>query len=1288
MSDILPLDLTGMLASNAVVEERTLTADNRVIILQKGSFYVDSVVITNLISQVRLTKETDYKLVEVDAHAQRMAEGHGICRCVYIPDKTITSVRIEYQAVGGAYQFQGSELANMVDAYINSADVRIVGLPDQYIPTAHINHINNFNKLGSLKAPLARIITAVKSGKSEPTKAALLAYIEALGTNLSAELNAQIADIREDLTFLQNRNDFRDGRYYINSSPINPSDKKGGVWTLEQNVMLYGAMSEDDVGTWENIKAGSGLTAMLKHLWRRDDAGTSIVYDLQASTNNADEGDTIFFTVHVDGLPTGSLVPYRISNVDSNDLSGTPVVGNFVLDANGDAQIAVDILEDRLSEGQETLKLTLVNSPATYVNVTINDTSQTPTYNVWFSSDAAGTKVITSINEGISFYIQLSGTALQQGERVYLLTDGSSTSVNDFTTSLPLYLDYHDGKASALVTIADDHTTEGNEVLSISVCTANNISTRVARANLTILDTSIAATYTAKFATTGALTAPAITQINEGNIAYLVITGTNLVEGTILFLDYSGTVDNADFMAARVSTVTITNGGAIVPYSIANDLRTEGNETLGVTIRQGSLIVASATLTVLDTSITQGFDVWFSTNSAGTDKITGTSEGQTIYLIIRSTGVANGTIYNLTYGTGTDANDFIGTRPTSVTINNNAAYIQYVIANDRLSEGTEIFSVSLEIGTRPTGTITISDTSASPVISSKWSSNANGTDVITSTPEGRTVYLILNVQNMVADEVINLTYSGTAAASDFTVTRPTTATVTTVNGALGAAVPITISNDYIEEGTETLYVTSTFTNAVNTSGRLDILDTSIPVKLSLTATDAQGNIVTSINPGDTITYKIQDVTKMLASDATIYVSILNSNGGTDPLISALYMTTSPPATITLTNWTATFTVVMKDTVPATASRLTVGIGTSADIAKTNDGSNANGVNGVGNLVSLPVNLPGFTAYFTSTLTGSAATNIAADSAVYYVVKSSVVKDGSKWPVKVNIDGLLSTVSNGYVTTDTPTEITFSGGMGYVRVYPKDYAFGIAKPANGLVYDPLTNTTYVAAAASVTIDPPTYTSIPITAAVVKAMGGTTSTDVYNSTNIDVVRAVDLWNYFKAYTGRSPAANESILFSVSSTVAVVGTTSAPAINVGGTNAAWTSANVLKLNSDGLILGMGGMGYTPYGTENPNGGIAISNTGTVVLNVYKSTSSIISGGGGGGGGQGNRTPYLGGGGAPYGYNKSISGDQWKATLTTGHVGTGGSYRGGDPGNGGQGGNAGSAGLTTSGNVIISSI
>ncbi len=764
-----------------------------------------------------------------------------------------------------------------------------------------------------------------------------------------------------------------------------------------------------------------------------------------------------------------------------------------------------------------------------------------------------------------------------------------------------------------------------------------------------------------------------------------------MVEGTILFLDYSGTVDNDDFMAARVSTTTITNGGAIVPYSIANDLRTEGNETLGVTIRQGSLIVASASLTVLDTSITQGFDVWFSTNSAGTDKITGTSEGQTIYLIIRSTGVANGTVYNLTYGTGTDANDFTGTRPTTVTINNNAAYIQYVIANDRLSEGTEIFSVSLEIGTRPTGTITISDTSASPVISSKWSSNVNGTDVITSTPEGRTVYLILNVQNMVAGEVINLAYSGTASASDFTTTRPTTATVTTVNGALGAAVPITISNDYIEEGTETLYVTSTFTNAANTSGRLDILDTSVPVKLSLVATDSSGNVVTSVNPGDTITYKIQDVTKMLASDATIYVSMLNGNGGTDPLLTALYLTTPPPATVAMTNWTASFTVVVKDTVPATASRFTVGIGTSADIARTNDGSSANGTSGVGNLVSLPVNLPAFTAYFSSTIDGTAAANVTAESAVYYIVKSTLAKDGSKWPIKVNIGGSLATIANGYVTVDTPTEITFSGGVGYVRVYLKDYAFGSDKTMDGLVYEPLVGDTYSASAASITVNPPLYTTIPITAAVVKAMGGTTSTDVYNSANIDVVRAVNLWNYFKAYTGRNPSTDESIMFSVSSTVAVVGTTTAPAITMGGTEALWSGQNIVQMRCDGLIFGMGGTGYwTGLSSPRPstNGYAAVTNNTNTALTILRSSTGWISGGGGGGGSKYGFSP--GGGGAPYGTN--AYNNQYPATLTKGNAGsdTSGAYAGGDVGMPGKGSPVRTAGATTSGtgHIIITDV
>lgn len=1231
MSDILLLDVAGQLPANLIEEDVVIGAEGRVFPLKRGSFFSSSVVITNLLTNTTLTKETDYKLVEIDVDAQRMSPGNEICRYVYIPKTNITNVRIRYRAIGGVFQFNGNDLSERIREYLEGTGAqKIVGLPDQYNPTRHTQNINDFFKLGKLDTAIERIENAVRAGRSDSTMESLLSFIEALGNEVNRQSQTQITDLQEQLTYLKARNDFRNGRYYLTGSDVNPASDKGGTWQQDQNILLYGAQSAADVGQLENVGIqNDDYIASLRKFWRRDDNGTIVNYNLSASANIVNEGDIVYFNLSVDGLPPGSIIPYRISGVDASDV-GTPLTGAMVLSPTGTAQVTVHVVADRKTEGSEVMRFTLTNAPTNYVNVTVNDTSLSPVYQLFFSNDLAGNNQTSSVSEGGQFYIQLRGTNVQQGERIYLLTDGSTTNSSDWVTgTMPTYLDYDaDGRASALVQVRADLTTEGNELLVLNGCTTNSIATKVITNTLTVLDTSRSSVYRSRFVSNADGTGTALTQISEGSVIYLIVDGDDLVEGTILNLNYTGQANASDFVGTRPITATIVNGKAIVQYSIRADLVTEGNEVFGVEIRSGSNVVTSATITILDTSINQSFDLYFSSTSTGADRIDSSIEGQTVYLTIRTVGVPNGTRYPLTYE-GLSAVDFNPSPPTELVVNNNMGYVQIGIAADQLTEGTEILTVRLGGGTNVSTSLTIWDTSITAVISTRWSNRADGGDTITTTPEGRTIYLTGTTQGIQVGDTVNVAWDGTANASDFLDPLPTTATIDLINGSDGFSIPIRVKADGLVEGSESLGVVVSYLGVNNRAPTLTILDTSYPPNLTVRIVSG----ITSAVTGDTWAYQIEDLNKQLAPDAMVYINYSNLYpGATLPILQSNYFINTPPIQIQLNNWVATIDVRLRDMLPPTTDTIfPFNVGTSREIADTTTGP---GTDGFGNSISITVRKPVLTSYFALSPTGDALdvdAEIPANSALYYVVKCSVAKNGSSWAINPRLDNKPATVANGYVTQDVAINLTMTNGAGYVRYHLTELGFPGNRYLWAECYDSVvTNGQYTSREGWVNR---AETRVSLTTSISEYV-------TYFGRTYARLSGFNTWDYFVSVKGRVPSPNEIITFVNSGNNAIMSNwTNVPALHW---DSRWDQLAFdyqVKLENSGMIVGMGGDGGGSYSNSfvsQPKPGANGLQNDSVNIQVWVVNSGVIAGGGGGGGSAGDSgSPGIisGGAGAPYG-------------------------------------------------------
>ena len=158
------------------------------------------------------------------------------------------------------------------------------------------------------------------------------------------------------------------------------------------------------------------------------DANTP-TYTLSSDKTTVDEGTTVTLSLNTSNVPNGTAVPYTITGIIASDISNSPLTGNFIINANGQASLTLTVAGDLTTEGAEALTLALNNGLAS-VAVTINDTSNSgstysydPEWYAEFSSNswlqgipkataiAIGTGINTAYYAGNGEYANALGNA-------------------------------------------------------------------------------------------------------------------------------------------------------------------------------------------------------------------------------------------------------------------------------------------------------------------------------------------------------------------------------------------------------------------------------------------------------------------------------------------------------------------------------------------------------------------------------------------------------------------------------------------------------------------------------------------------------------------------------------------------------------------------------------------------------------------------------------------------------------------------------------------------------------
>jgi hypothetical protein len=303
------------------------------------------------------------------------------------------------------------------------------------------------------------------------------------------------------------------------------------------------------------------------------------VYTLTANKEFVGEGGDFEITLVANHVTQGTVIPYVISGVTSDDIDGVPLYGQFVLSAPTYAgytdSLTITVTQDLKKDGTEFVTLTLLDVfPARSISVKVNDTFSIPIYNLAPNVTLAG--------EGDVVRFTLSADFVPNGtQQSYTITGVTSDDiVESLTGSIVLInsVGYQD------ITIVRDVSTEGPETMIMAVSGANVFVTN----SVVISDTSIDPTYRLSANTN---------IVNEGSLIKFFVNTTNVPNWSTIPYTITG-INPADLTVPTVGSFTVQNNYAEAIVGIAADKSTEGPEIL-VMYLQGPVIAGN----VLNTSV-------------------------------------------------------------------------------------------------------------------------------------------------------------------------------------------------------------------------------------------------------------------------------------------------------------------------------------------------------------------------------------------------------------------------------------------------------------------------------------------------------------------------------------------------------------------------------------------------------------------------------------------------------------------------------------------------------------
>lgn len=381
------------------------------------------------------------------------------------------------------------------------------------------------------------------------------------------------------------------------------------------------------------------------------------------SVNALDEGQSAFIVFLSNTIADSTALSLVYGGTaDSNDFEA-PLPANMTVEGGGFFH-RFTVKEDRVTEGDQTLTISL-QDPSTSIELatyklTIKDTSVSPTYQVFFSSDQAGVTTLTSFSEGALVYMQFrSNDAISISTHaidVFIGGQRATLANGDVTGVPPASITLVNGRAFTPLLLRADERTEGDEIVTVSLRQLPTVNSPVvATASASLVDNSRDPIWSVLFSLEEATNVD-ISEgvVFEGQTIYLVMNTQNVSVGTYFWLNYTQgltqVADEAD--VANLPDFLVTTGDrTVVPFTLLEDWTIENNgvaERLVVNIYRDSARankILTTWVTVVDPLITARF----SGQSNGVGSISQVNEGNIAYLMVNGTNVDPSSVWQVLY---------------------------------------------------------------------------------------------------------------------------------------------------------------------------------------------------------------------------------------------------------------------------------------------------------------------------------------------------------------------------------------------------------------------------------------------------------------------------------------------------------------------------------------------------------------------------------------------------------------------------------------------------------------
>ena len=678
------------------------------------------------------------------------------------------------------------------------------------------------------------------------------------------------------------------------------------------------------------------------------------------------------FAVRLDGGQSADrdiTVTYTVAGTATNGTDYVTIATTATISAGTTSTtIAVDVLDDTLSECDETVILTLtatscgdLNGASTNATVTLTETTPAITL---VASDSSASEPAGG-NDG-AFAISLpAGQTAERDITVTFSISGTATNGTDYTTiATTAIISAGTNSTTIAVTVSDDLLAECDETVTLTLTTASCGSVSAATATVTITETNPVISLVAS---DDAGAEPAGT--DDGEFVVRLEGGQSAQRNITVNYTISGTATNSTDYATIAASATINAGtsSTTIAVDVSDDTVAECDETVVLTVTSVSCGVVSGGSSIATVTIGEP-DPSISLSATDADANEPADDG-TFTISIDNGDLAERaiTVSYTVSGTATNGTDYalisdtatigVGTSSVAVTID---------VSADSLAECDE--TVILTLTGASCGTINAASTTDMVTIGETVPSiSLVASDSTAAEPNDDGEFAVRLEGGLTADRDITVTYTISGTATNGTDYATITTTATIAAGTSSTTIAIDVATDTLAECDETVTLTLSAAScgAINGGSSGDTVTiTETDPTISLFASDADaaeqagandnGEFTISIDGGRTaerditVTFTVggtasngQDYDNIgttgtiLAgsNNSTIDILVRNDNLAECDETVVLTLTNSSCGTVSGANSSGTVTI----SEPTRTFSLTANDSAAAEPAGTNDG---------------------------------------------------------------------------------------------------------------------------------------------------------------------------------------------------------------------------------------------------------------------------------------------------------------------------------------------------------------